>query len=325
MDANRIFEISSKAEFNLLALEIFQFQYQNIAVYREFCDFLHVVPAEVSNIAEIPFLPVELFKYKRILDRRSESEFYFSSSGTTTSEPSKHYVANLEIYRKSFRKTFKHFYGDVDNYCILALLPSYLERKDSSLVFMVNDLISESKNPLSGFYLNEYEELAELLQRLNSQGTPVILFGVSFALLDMAHRYRLSLPNTIVIETGGMKGRRNEIIRAELHQELISAWDLQSVHSEYGMTELLSQAYAKEGGIFHCPPWMRVLIRDTEDPLKYLDSGKTGGINVIDLANIYSCSFLATQDLGKRQKQGGFEVLGRFDHSDVRGCNLMVM
>ena len=325
MDANRIFEISSEAEFNLLALEIFQFQYQNIAVYREFCDFLHVVPAEVSNITEIPFLPVELFKYKRILDHRSESEFIFSSSGTTTSEPSKHYVANLEIYRKSFRKTFKHFYGEVDNYCILALLPSYLERKDSSLVFMVDDLISESNNSMSGFYLNEYGELAELLQRLSSQGTPVILFGVSFALLDMAHQYRLSLPNTIVIETGGMKGRRKEIIRAELHQELINAWDLQSVHSEYGMTELLSQAYAKEGGIFHCPPWMRVLIRDTEDPLKYLDAGKTGGINVIDLANIYSCSFLATQDLGKWQKQGGFEVLGRFDHSDVRGCNLMVM
>ena len=325
MDANRIFEISTEADFNLLALEIFQYQYQNTAAYRKFCEFLKVDPTEVNNITEIPFLPIELFKFNKILGQSSESDFYFSSSGTTTSQTSKHYIADLEIYRRSFRRSFKLFYGDIDKYCILALLPSYLERKDSSLVFMVDDLISQSNDPLSGFYLNEYEELANLLEKLNSQDKPVILFGVSFALLEMAQNYHLSLPNTIVIETGGMKGRRKEIIRAELHQELINAWDLHSVHSEYGMTELLSQAYALEGGIFHCPPWMRVLIRDTEDPLKYLDRGKTGGINVIDLANIYSCSFLATQDLGKLHKKGGFEVLGRYDHSDVRGCNLMVM
>ena len=325
MNTNRIFEISSEEEFNLLALEIFQYQYQNTPVYREFCDFLRVGPSDVNHIEEIPFLPIELFKFKKVLNHRLESEIIFSSSGTTGSRPSKHYIADLELYRKSFRSTFQQFYGDADKYCILALLPSYLERMDSSLVYMVNDLISASKNPHSGFYLNEYEELSQLLQRLNSQEIPVILFGVSFALLDMAQSYQLSLPNTTVIETGGMKGRRKEIIRAALHQELINAWDLHSVHSEYGMTELLSQAYAREGGIFTCPTWMRVLIRDTEDPMKNLDMGKTGGINVIDLANIYSCSFIATQDLGKLQKNGGFEVLGRFDHSDVRGCNLMVM
>ena len=325
MDYNRIFQIGSEEEFNLLTLEIFQYQYQNTPVYREFCDLLKRGPAQVNKIEEIPFLPIELFKFKKVLSKDLDSEFYFSSSGTTDSEVSRHYVADLELYRKSFRSTFDHFYGKADKYCILALLPSYLERKDSSLVFMVDDLISKSNHPLSGFYLNEYLELANLLQKLNADGTPVILIGVSFALLDMASEYPLSLPNTTVIETGGMKGRRKEIIRAELHQQLIDAWGIKSVHSEYGMTELLSQAYAQDEGIFHCPPWMRVLVRDTEDPLKYLDAGKTGGINIIDLANIYSCSFIATQDLGKQQKAGGFEVLGRFDHSDVRGCNLMVM
>ena len=325
MDCNRIFKISSEEEFDLLALEVFEYQYQNTQVYREFCDFLRKGPAQVTKVEEIPFLPIELFKFKRILPRNLDSEFYFSSSGTTDSQISKHYIADLDLYRKSFRNTFESFYGKADNYCIIALLPSYLERKDSSLVFMVDDLISGSNNPASGFYLDEYLELANLLHKLNSEGTPVILIGVSFALLDMAHEYPLSLPNTTVIETGGMKGRKKEIIRAELHQQLIEAWGLQNVHSEYGMTELLSQAYAQEEGIFHSPPWMRVLIRDTEDPLKFLGSGKTGGINVIDLANIYSCSFLATQDLGKLKINGGFEVLGRFDHSDVRGCNLMVM
>ena len=325
MDCNRIFEIGSEEEFNLLALEVFQYQYQNTPVYREFCDLLKRGPAEVNKIEEIPFLPIELFKFKKILPKNLETEFFFSSSGTTDSQVSRHYIADLELYRKSYSTTFERFYGKADNYCILALLPSYLERKDSSLVFMVDDLISKSNYSLSGFYLNEYLELANLLQKLNSEDTPVILIGVSFALLDMACEYPLSLPNTTVIETGGMKGRRKEIIRAELHQQLIDAWGIKSVHSEYGMTELLSQAYAQNAGIFHCPPWMRVLIRDTEDPLKYLDANKTGGINIIDLANIYSCSFIATQDLGKQQKEGGFEVLGRFDHSDVRGCNLMVM
>ena len=325
MDCDRIFEIGSEEEFNRLALEVFQYQYQNTPVYREFCDLLKIGPTDVNKIEEIPFLPIELFKFKKILPNNLETEFFFSSSGTTDSQVSRHYVADLELYRKSFRTTFERFYGKADNYCILALLPSYLERKDSSLVFMVDDLISKSNHSLSGFYLDEYPELAHLLQKLNAEDTPVILIGVSFALLDMAGKYPLSLPNTTVIETGGMKGRRKEIIRAELHQQLIDAWGIKSVHSEYGMTELLSQAYSQDAGIFHCPPWMRVLIRDTEDPLKYLDANKTGGINIIDLANIYSCSFIATQDLGKQQKEGGFEVLGRFDHSDVRGCNLMVM
>ena len=325
MDYSRIFEVNSEAEFSSLALEIFQLQYHKTPVYQEFCDYLKVAPVTVRQIEDIPFLPIELFKYKRILPQDLDSEISFSSSGTTTHQVSKHYVADIDLYRRSFRSAFKRFYGEVESYCILALLPSYLERNDSSLVFMVDDLISRSKNPHSGFYLNDYEALAELLIELNAHNTPVVLFGVSFALLDMAQQFPMSLHNTIVIETGGMKGRRKEIIRAELHKELISAWGLRNVHSEYGMTELLSQAYARNDGIFECPPWMRVLIRDTEDPLRYLESGKTGGINVIDLANIHSCSFLATQDLGKMHNTDGFEVLGRFDHSDVRGCNLMVM
>ena len=325
MDVSRIFEISSEEEFNLLALEIFQFQYQNTPVYREFCDYLRKEPGDINSIGQIPFLPIELFKFKKVLHRQSDTRFYFSSSGTTTSQTAKHYIHDLDLYRKSFRKTFQQFYGDIKKYCVVALLPSYLERKDSSLVYMVNDLIMSSEHPHSGFFLNEYDELANILQKLSANGNPVILIGVSFALLEMAEQYQLRLPNTTVLETGGMKGRRKEIIREELHQKLRLAWGLSNVHSEYGMTELLSQAYSRESGIFHCPPWMRILIRDTEDPLKLLSTGKTGGINVIDLANIYSCSFLATQDLGKFHKEGGFEVLGRFDHSDVRGCNLMVM
>ena len=325
MDVSRIFEISSEEEFCSLALEVFQYQYQNTPVYQEFCDYLQRGPGDVSGIEQIPFMPIEFFKFKKVLPYHLEATSLFSSSGTTGIEPSKHYIHDLDLYRKSFRKTFQQFYGEIRNYCVVALLPSYLERKDSSLVFMVNDLIVRSENPSSGFFLNEYDELARILQKLSAKNTPVILIGVSFALLEMAEKYQLSLPNTTVIETGGMKGRRKEIIREELHQKLITAWGLSNVHSEYGMTELLSQAYSRESGLFHGPSWMRILIRDTEDPLKFLSAGKTGGINVIDLANIYSCSFLATQDLGKMSKEGGFEVLGRFDHSDVRGCNLMVM
>lgn len=325
IDINRIFEISSTEEFNSLALEIFEYQYNNTVVYKEFCDYLGVSVRNVSKLKDIPFLPIELFKHREIKAEHITPEFCFKSSGTTGVNVSKHYVADLKLYKTSFQNTFKKFYGEIEDYCVLALLPSYLERQDSSLVYMVQDLIEQSRNPASGFYLDDYEKLVGTLQRLDLQGTSVILLGVSFALVDLASQFRLNLHNTKVIETGGMKGRRKEMIRAELHQYLQDAWGISEVHSEYGMTELLSQAYSIKSGIFHSPEWMRVMIRDTEDPMRYLEVGSTGGINIIDLANIYSCSFLATQDLGKLCKGGGFEVLGRFDHSDIRGCNLMVM
>ena len=234
-------------------------------------------------------------------------------------------MTELKLYEQSFHKGFTHFYGDVSDYCILALLPSYLERSGSSLIYMVNDLIERSQHPESGFYLDEIEKLTKTLIRLDKEGKKILLIGVSFALLDLVENHSLKLNNTIIMETGGMKGRRKELIREELHDILKRGFGVEKIHSEYGMTELLSQAYSKGNGIFKTPPWMKLLIRDTEDPLSYLNDGKTGGINVIDLANINSCSFIATQDLGKNHENGLFEILGRFDNSDIRGCNLMVV
>ncbi len=325
VDTSRIFEIKSDREFDSLALEIFEYQYHNTDVYREFCDRIGVGPKVVSHLEEIPFLPIELFKTKEIITAGKTAEFCFRSSGTTGSEVSAHYVADLELYRISFRKAFKKFYGDIRQYCVLGLLPSYLERKDSSLVFMVEDFIRQSEHPESGFYLHDYKNLSSQLQKLEEANTPVLLIGVTFALLDMIESCQFSLKNTIVMETGGMKGRRMELIREEVHSTLKEAWGLAEIHSEYGMTELLSQAYSKGSGEFNSPEWMRIMIRDTEDPRKILQEGLTGGINIIDLANIYSCSFIASQDLGKLLPDGRFEVLGRFDHSDIRGCNLMAI
>ena len=325
MDTSRIFEIKSDTEFQSLALEIFEYQYQRTSVYREFCEYLDVSPSTVSSFDQIPFLPIEFFKSRRILAVEAKPGLCFKSSGTTGSITSKHYIADPDIYRKSFLLGFKKFYGDISQYCILALLPSYLERGDSSLVYMVREFIDQSPFEESGFYLSDLNRLSRQLEKLNGTDTPVILFGVTFALLDLAAHYSKPLRDTIVIETGGMKGRKKEMVREEVHSVLSGAWDLKSIHSEYGMTELCSQAYSKGDGIFHCPDWMKVLIRDPEDPMRILKTGASGGINVIDLANIHSCSFIATQDLGRLHKEGGFEVLGRFDHSDIRGCNLMAM
>ncbi len=325
MDTRRIFEIGSSEEFKELALETFEFQYENIAVYRAFCDYLDIRGATITELEDIPFLPIEIFKYHKIHPVDRIPEITFRSSGTTGSQVSSHYLTDLELYRTSFRKSFEKFYGKIGNYCILALLPSYLEREDSSLVFMVQDFIDHSDHPDSGFYLDHHAELIQKLQALEHTNTPVLLIGVTFALLDLASEYKLSLKNTTIIETGGMKGRRREMVRAEVHRVLQNAWTIQEVHSEYGMTELLSQAYSCGRGIFFTPNWLRIMIRDTEDPKQFLGPGLTGGINVIDLANAYSCSFIATQDLGRLHDNGGFEVLGRFDHSDIRGCNLMVM
>lgn len=322
---DRIFSLGDQAGFEALALEVFRFQYRNNPVYGDYCRHLKKSPEQVSNIAEIPFLPLSFFKTHKVVSTDQGAEAVFESSGTTQSTSSKHYVAELELYRQSFLRGFVYFYGPLEGYCILALLPSYLERSGSSLILMVDEMIARSGHPHSGFYLNELEALQQRLAELEEQGTKTLLIGVSFALLDLAERFPMALEHTVVMETGGMKGRRKEMIREALHHELKAAFKLSKVHSEYGMTELLSQAYSQGDGIFKCPPWMQVSTRDPEDPLHPQSPGRSGGINIIDLANLWSCSFLATQDLGKVYGDGSFEVLGRFDHSDIRGCNLMVL
>ena len=324
-EIDTIFDIQSQKEFESIALKTFKFQYENNAVYQSFCNHLKRNPESVKGIAEIPFLPIQFFKSKQVLATKNSPKIIFESSGTTGASTSKHYVTDLDIYRKSYLKGFQHFYGPVGNYCVLALLPSYLERQGSSLIYMVDDLIRKSNHADSGFYLNNLDELKTKIEKLERSGTKILLIGVSFALLDLIETFQFSLNHTLIMETGGMKGRRKEIIRKELHSILKEGFGVTAIHSEYGMTELLSQAYSKGDGVFQCPPWMKILTRDTENPLQLQEVEKTGGINVIDLANSNSCSFIATQDLGKTFKDGGFEILGRFDHSDVRGCNLMAL
>lgn len=319
-----IFSISTAGEFEEKSLQVFEFQYFNNPVYKHFCDLLGRSPAQVDKLEKIPFLPIEFFKSHKITSSEASEEIIFTSSGTTGQVKSKHFITDLAIYEESFRRAFTNFYGSVENYAVLALLPSYLERKGSSLIYMVDDLIKKSKNPASGFYLHNLEALAQKLNELEQKQQKVLLIGVSFALLDLAEKFSLNLKHTVVMETGGMKGRRKEMIRAELHEILKQGLGVENIHSEYGMTELLSQAFAVKNGIFECPPWMKLLIRDPEDALTLLPDGKSGGINVIDLANLNSCSFIATQDLGKNLGAGKTEILGRFDNSDIRGCNLMV-
>jgi len=320
----RIFDVNNATAFNELAIDIFQYQSANNAVYGKFLNFLGVSSHSVKEISDIPFMPIEVFKSHQVVSGEFNPQEIFTSSGTTGAETSKHYVRELNLYSTSFRKGFELFYGSVSNYCVLALLPAYLERTGSSLVYMANDFIQQSRHPLSGFYLDNLSQLAENLNKLEKDKQPTLLLGVSFALLDLAEQFPQKLQHTVVMETGGMKGRRKEITRDELHTILKTAFGLDKIHSEYGMTELLTQAYSKGDGLFSCPPWMRVLIREQSDPLSYATTGKTGGINVIDLANIDSCSFIATSDLGRLHTNGDFEVLGRFDSSDVRGCNLLV-
>ena len=320
-----IFDIQSNEEFTHVAMQVFKHQFENNKVYRSFCDLLFIHPSGVSTIEEIPFLPIQFFKSHEVTSSNKGIEEVFTSSGTTGQKTSKHLVADISVYQKSYLKGFKHFYGDIEEYTILALLPNYLERKGSSLVYMVHDLIEKSRSPESGFYLNNIEALSKTLTRLDKAGEKVLLIGVSFALLDLVEQFQFELKKTIVMETGGMKGRRKEMIRDELHTILKKGFGIPQIHSEYGMTELLSQGYSKGNGIFECPPWMKILTRDTEDALTIQNKNKTGGINVIDLANYNSCSFIATQDLGRVQQNGSFEVIGRFDNSDIRGCNLMVL
>ncbi len=322
---DEIFAIASKKEFEKITLKVFRFQYENNSVYQAFCEHLNKKPINVKQISDIPFLPIQFFKSNTILSTTESPKIIFSSSGTTGMATSKHYVTDVSLYENSYNKAFAQFYGNIEDYCVLALLPSYLEREGSSLIYMVEDLISRSNHPKSGFYLHNLEALSQTILTLEQEGQNTLLIGVTYALLDLIEHKKFDLKNTIIMETGGMKGKRKELIREELHEILSEGFGVSAIHSEYGMTELLSQAYSLGDGIFECPIWMDVMIRDTEDALSYVETGKTGGINVIDLANINSCSFIATQDLGKKYENKTFEVLGRFDNSDIRGCNLMVI
>ena len=319
----RIFRIGSQEDFQQAAWWAFLYQYEANPIYRQFCDLLKADPQKVRGLDQVPFLPVEMFKNHRILAGNQTWEKVFRSSGTTGMERSSHHIHRLEQYRKSFLKGFEYFYGPVQDYCLLALLPGYADNPDSSLIYMVQELIREGGHPDSGFFLEDPGRLADQLKQLEKRGQKTLLLGVSFALLDMAERYQVPLKNTIVMETGGMKGRRAEITREELHHKLMKSFDLQSIHSEYGMAELLSQAYSQGGGRFQTPPWMKVFIRDYYDPFHLLEPGKSGGINIIDLANLHSCPFIETKDIGRLHPNGSFEVLGRFDNSDIRGCNLL--
>jgi phenylacetate-coenzyme A ligase PaaK-like adenylate-forming protein len=305
------------------ALDTFRLQYAQNPLYRQYVDALGVKADSVRSLTELPFLPVGFFKTHVVRTGDFIPEVVFESSGTTGSATSRHAVKELGLYRRSFTAGFERFYGSITDWCVIGLLPSYLERSNSSLVLMVHELIAASGHADSGFYLNEFGLLREVLQRLEQQGQKTLLIGVTFALLDFAERYTLSLRHTVVMETGGMKGRRKEITREELHGYLKERLAVKTVHAEYGMTELLSQAYSAGEGLFTCPPWMKVLVRSEDDPLEVKRQGE-GLINIIDLANIWSCSFLATDDIGRLRADGRFEIAGRADNSDIRGCSLLL-
>jgi len=322
---DKIFNVQ-KHGFEQVALELFKLQSTENILYRSFIEAINIDPGKVNDVASIPFLPVSFFKNHDVVTGTFEPDVIFESSGTSQTGNSRHIVKSANLYRRSFTYAFQLFYGSPGNWCIAGLLPAYLERKNSSLVMMVNDLIGLSRHTSSGFYLYEHEKLTELIMYNEAASQKTLLIGVTFALLDLAEHFRFPLKHTTVMETGGMKGRRKEITRAEVHETLREAWKLDFIHSEYGMTELLSQAYSSGNGLFRCPPWMKIILRDEDDPLtiKPLSAATQSGlINVIDLANIYSCSFIATDDMGKLYADGSFEVIGRMDSSDVRGCSLM--
>ena len=324
MSFKNIFNIQTEDEFNNICIDVFKLQIATILPYHDFVNHLGIHPDTITHYLDIPFLPVEFFKNHSIIEDKAYADVVFTSSGTTSMVTSQHHVQHVEIYENSYLKAFEQFYGLIENVCILALLPNYLEREGSSLIYMVDDLIKKSKHQESGFFLYNHEDLYQTLVSLKSKKQKTILIGVTYALLDFIENFQIDFPELVVMETGGMKGKRKEMIREQLHDVLCKGFNVKSIHSEYGMTELLSQAYSLGDGIFKTPNWMKVLIRDTNDPFNYLGYQKTGGINVIDLANIHSCSFIATQDLGKIYPNDTFEVLGRFDNSDIRGCNLLV-
>jgi phenylacetate-coenzyme A ligase PaaK-like adenylate-forming protein len=320
---HKVFPVQT-SEFEALALEIFLYQYSHDPVYKAFVMALKADPTEISRIEQIPFLPIRFFKSHEVRCGLFEPEAIFESSGTTGSINSKHYVKDLSLYKESFTRSFELFYGPVQDWCIIGLLPSYLEKGNSSLVYMTDQLIKMSGHSRSGFYLYELDQLAVVLEELEAKKQKTMLIGVTYALLDFAEKYPQLLRSTVIVETGGMKGRREEMIRPEVHRLLKEAFGQQAIHSEYGMTELLSQAWSKGEGRFVCPPWMRLLIRDEEDTFQVKQKG-SGIINIIDLANIHSCTFIATDDVGRIAGDGSFEVLGRMDGSDLRGCSLMLI
>ncbi|WP_316806933.1 acyl transferase [Pedobacter agri] len=319
-----LFAIKTAEEFSAHALSIFKHQAKHCQVYGEYIHHLKIDVDQVKKMEQIPYLPIGFFKTHTILSSQNPVEVTFSSSGTTGMVQSSHHVTDVSLYELSYLKAFEYFYAEVTDYCFLALLPSYQQRSGSSLIYMVNDLIEKSGHPQSGYFLYNHKDLLQTLLALKAKKQPTVLIGVTYALLDFIEQFEIDFPELIVMETGGMKGKRKEMVREELHEQLTKGFGVPTIHSEYGMTELLSQAYSLGDGVFNCPNWMKVLIRDTNDPLSLIHNGKTGGINVIDLANINSCSFIATQDLGKINPDGSFEVLGRFDNADIRGCNLLV-
>ncbi len=320
----RIFSNDKSESFENLALDVFNFQYSENSIYRQYVNCLDIRPNNISTIEQIPFIPVEFFKTHDVIVDKRDPEIIFLSSATTGLKQSRHLVADISIYKQSFLNTFNFFFGNPQDYCFLALLPSYMERTGSSLIYMINELMLISQHPDNGYYLNEYEDIGMKISSLENRQQKYILFGVTYALLDFADSYNTKLSYGIVMETGGMKGRRKELIKPEVYDILKNKFKTSTIYSEYGMTELLSQAYSFGDNIFQTPPWMKVLIRDAYDPFYYVENGVSGGINVIDLANLYSCSFIETKDLGKMNQNGHFEVLGRFDNSDIRGCNLLV-
>ncbi len=322
--ADQIFNIKTEEEFNSAALSVFKHQADHNPIYKEFLRILGKEVGSVENYRQIPFMPIQFFKTREVMEEEKEAEIIFSSSGTTGMVTSQHFVADLRWYERSFKLAFEEFYGRIGDIAVLALLPNYLERSGSSLIYMVDDLIKRSDQAESGYFLYNHQDLKSTLEALKQKGTKTILFGVTYALLDFVEEFKVDFPELIVMETGGMKGKRKEMIREELHAILSTGFGVSKIHSEYGMTELLSQGYSNGDGLFKTPAWMKILIRDTNDPLTLIDDKKTGAINVIDLANYHSCSFIATQDLGKYHPDGSFEILGRFDNSDIRGCNLLV-
>lgn len=317
--------IATPEEYERVAKDIFYFQYEHNVVYRAFCDLLHRSPVDVKNSFEIPALPIRFFKSHRVTTFDSQPAITFTSSGTTASEPAQHHLLSKQQYEQTFTRIFEKTYGACNQWAFLALLPAYLERQGSSLVYMMNHLINQSNHPDSGFYLDDFQALSACLKKLEAQQQPTLLIGVSFALLDFIEAFPQNLHYTTVMETGGMKGRREEITREALHQALSQGFKVKQIHSEYGMTELLSQAYSMGEGRFYAPPWMRVQTMEINDPFAPTGHHRVGRINIQDLANIHSCCFLATDDLGKTYPDGSFEVLGRMDRSDIRGCNLMAL
>ena len=320
----KIFNIKNQSSFNKYCLDIYHFQYRNNLVYKKFCNMICENPMNINEITKIPFLPISFFKTKKILSvDKFEKVFY--SSGTTINSRSKHFISDLKLYEESFIKNFKNNYGELNKYTIIALLPNYYENESSSLIYMVEKLIKLTKSNESGFFLDDYTNISKKLNQLDSKNDrKTILIGVPYALLDLLDFNQFCFNNTIIMETGGMKGRRKELVRNELHEKLKSGFGVNQIHSEYGMTELLSQAYSKGNGVFSTPAWMKVLIRDVNDAQNLNFNKKSGAINIIDLANYNSCSFIATDDMGKFVSESEFEVIGRIDNSDVRGCNLLI-